>query len=94
VKHETKYLRIHGTVQGVGYRAWAQEIGQKMNLTGWIRNLRKDRSVEAVVTGDEDQIQKFISLLYKGPAASKVAAIEVSDGVDEDLKSFEIRDTV
>ena len=40
MKHETKYLRIHGTVQGVGYRAWAQEIGKKMNLTGWIRNLR------------------------------------------------------
>ena len=94
MEQETKHLRIHGTVQGVNYRAWAKEIGDKMQLTGWVRNVRKDRSVEAVVTGDDDQVQKFISALYNGPAGAKVIAIEVTDGVDEELKNLEIRDTV
>lgn len=94
MEQDTKYLRIHGTVQGVSYRAWTQETAQRMLLTGWVRNIRKDKSVEAVVTGDPDQVQKFISTLYKGPPDAKVTVIEVKDGIDEELKNFEIRDTV
>lgn len=94
MEQDTKHLRIHGTVQGVSYRVWTKETAKRMHLTGWVRNVRKDKSVEADVTGDEDQVQKFISILYKGPPDAKISAIEVNDGVDEELKSFEIRDTV
>jgi len=94
VEQDTKHLRIHGIVQGVSYRAWTQELAERMLLTGWVRNVRTDKSVEAIVTGYPDQVQKFISALYQGPSGAKVSAIEVNDGVDEELKSFEIRDTV
>ena len=94
VEQDTKHLRIHGIVQGVFFRAWTKEIADRMLLAGWVRNVRKDKSVEAIVTGYPDQVQKFISALYKGPQSAKVSAIEVNDGVDEELKSFEIRDTV
>lgn len=94
MEQDTKHLRIHGNVQGVSYRAWTKELAGRMLLTGWVRNIRKDKSVEALVTGNEDQVQKFISALYKGPQTANVSAIEVNDGVDEELKSFEIRDTV
>ena len=94
MEQDTKHLRIHGIVQGVYYRAWAKEQAERMLLTGWVRNVRKDKSVEALVTGYPDQVQKFISALYQGPSGAKVSAIEVNDGVDEELKSFEIRDTV
>lgn len=94
MEQDTKHLRIHGIVQGVSYRAWTQELAERMLLTGWVRNVRTDKSVEAIVTGYPDQVQKFISALYQGPSGAKVSAIEVNDGVDEELKSFEIRDTV
>jgi acylphosphatase len=81
-------------VQGVFYRVWTKETADRMMLTGWVRNVRKDKSVEALVIGDEDQVRKFISALYKGPEDAKVTVIEVKDGVDLELKSFEIRDTV
>lgn len=92
-EQETKHLRIYGHVQGVGYRVWAAHLATRMLLKGWVRNL-KDKSVEAVVTGYQDDIQKFVSECYKGPPSAKVEVIHVTDGVDEELKTFEIRDTV
>ena len=89
---ETKHLRIHGRVQGVGYRAWIAHLAGRMRLNGWVRN-RKDKTVEAVVTGYQDDIQKFVSQCYQGPPAAKVEIIHVTDGVDEELDGFEIRDT-
>lgn len=88
----TKHLKIFGRVQGVGYRNWLVETATRMNLTGWVRN-RVGGSVEAVVTGDEDSIQKFVSLCYEGPPPAKVETISVSDGLDELLSSFEQRET-
>ena len=32
------HLIIHGRVQGVFYRAHAQKIAKKLNLTGWAKN--------------------------------------------------------
>lgn len=91
--HETKHLRIHGKVQGVGYRQWSSHLANRMGLTGWVRNVSHDRSVELIATGYEDEIQKFISECYKGPIGAKVEIIHVTDGVDEELRSFEIRET-
>ncbi|MCB1681517.1 MAG: acylphosphatase [Rhodospirillales bacterium] len=88
----TKHLKIFGHVQGVGYRAWAVQNATQIGLRGWVRN-RSNGSVEAVVTGDEDAVQKFISACYEGPRASKVETISVSDGLDELLSSFEQRET-
>ncbi len=90
---ETKYLRIHGKVQGVSYRAWAAEQAKIFRLDGWVRN-RRDKTVEATVTGIDDDIQKFVSACYKGPSSAKVTIIEVKDGVDEELDGFKIRDTL
>lgn len=92
MEQETKHLRIHGRVQGVGYRAWAAELAHRLRLNGWVRN-RKDKTVEVLVTGHDDAIQKFISECYKGPASAKVEVIHVTNGMDEELTSFIIRDT-
>lgn len=91
-EQETKHLRIYGHVQGVGYRAWTAELASRMRMNGWVRN-RSDKTVEAVITGYEDDVQKFISECYNGPSGAKVEIIHVTDGVDEDLESFEIRNT-
>lgn len=62
-----------------------------MDLIGWVRN-RKDGSVEAVITGYEDEIERFIQECHRGPILAKVNEIAVNEGVDEELRSFEIRE--
>lgn len=89
----TKNLRIHGRVQGVGYRNWCVFTANNLRLTGWVRN-RKDGTVEATATGSEDSLEDFIKACYQGPAAASVSVIEVNKGIDEELNSFEQRDTV
>ena len=45
---ELRVLRIHGKVQGVGYRFFAKRVARRLGLKGWITNQR-DGSVEAAV---------------------------------------------
>lgn len=53
----TKRLHIYisGKVQGVWFRACAQQEAIDGNITGWIRNLRDSR-VEIVAEGEEAQL--------------------------------------
>jgi acylphosphatase len=48
-------LRIAGTVQGVGYRIWAERTAGTLGIRGWVRN-RSDGSVELQAIGPEDAI--------------------------------------
>jgi len=70
----TIHLLIKGKVQGVFYRATAKKVADELGVTGWIKNT-SDNNVAAVVTGTEDQLQKFISWCKKGPARAKVTDV-------------------
>ena len=71
-----KMVRAHvwvkGRVQGVGFRAHveygARQIGE---LTGWVRNVGYD-TVEAVVEGEQDKVERFIAMMKEGPHSSRV----------------------
>lgn len=88
----TKHLRVFGRVQGVGYRTWAAHTAGNMGLNGWVRN-RRDGSVEALVSGEDKAVTKFISECYNGPPASQVKTVGVSEGFDDETQGFEIRET-
>tara|TARA_R110001592_G_scaffold20926_20_gene84826 strand:+ start:44958 stop:45245 length:288 start_codon:yes stop_codon:yes gene_type:complete len=88
----TKHLRILGRVQGVYYRAWSVETATNFGLTGWVCN-RKDGSVEALITGAQDAVERFITACYQGPDNANVETIQIDDGSDEGLNTFEFRDT-
>ena len=87
-----RHLVIHGRVQGVWYRGWAVETAHALGLTGWIRN-RRDGTVEAVVQGDEEGVERFIALAREGPPAAKVERIDVSEEDPATLSGFEQRRT-
>jgi len=76
-------LTITGRVQGVGYRDWAMVTGQRLGLTGWVRN-RADGSVEALIVGDESAVGRMIEACRRGPALARVEEIDV-DPVDLDI---------
>ena len=76
-------LAISGRVQGVGYRDWAVTTGQRLGLSGWVRN-RTDGSVEALVVGDDEAVGKMIEACRTGPRLARVDAVDV-EPVDLDV---------
>ena len=69
-------LAITGRVQGVGYRDWAVATGQRLGLSGWVRN-RTDGSVEALVVGEDEAVGKMIEACRRGPRHAAVEAVTV-----------------
>lgn len=72
----TMRLMIVGRVQGVGFRAFAMREAQALGLKGWVRN-RADGSVEAVAMGATQAIKDFVGKCTRGPAAARVAHIDL-----------------
>ena len=90
-----KRLRIHGRVQGVGYRAWFRaKVQSETQLSGWIRN-RNDGTVEALVTGASAQVDNLIIAAHSGPSYADVTDIHIEDAVGIIPKGrFDIKPTV
>lgn len=78
----TKHLRIHGVVQGVGYRAALAREAERLRLTGWVRN-RADGTVEAIVQGPHADVESLIAWARQGPRAARVERVDCSDGEGE-----------
>lgn len=57
--------RVHGSVQGVGFRYSTQREAKARGLKGYARNL-DDGSVEVLVCGEEDAVQDLIRWLKAG----------------------------
>ncbi len=88
----TKYLIIHGRVQGVGFRAWTCSNARKHGINGWVRN-RADGTVEAVMSGEAAQIEEMIKLCHKGPMAAHVTKVDVEESNEDVPAGFSQRDT-
>lgn len=73
-----KHLRITGVVQGVGYRASFEHQARALRLSGWVRN-RSDGSVEAVVHGDAEAVEKILAWSRHGPPAARVIDVAVTE---------------
>lgn len=86
-----KHLRIHGHVQGIGFRYWFSDCAQELKLTGWVRN-RVDGTVEAMLRGDCDAVTQMIEWAQTGPRGARVQRVEVSDS-EELFERFEILGT-
>ncbi|GGI54784.1 acylphosphatase [Oxalicibacterium solurbis] len=89
-----KHLRIHGIVQGVGYRAGFDAQARALGVSGWVRN-RRDGSVEAMVRGDDALLQQLITWAHRGPAMARVDHIDIVETKDAQIamESFYIRPT-
>lgn len=67
---------VHGRVQGVGFRNFAQAIASRFGLVGWVRN-NYDGTVEIWVEGVENVFDPFINAMRRGPSASLVSNIVI-----------------
>jgi len=67
----TLHLRIAGRVQGVGYRYGLRSAAQANEIAGWVRN-RRDGTVEAVVQGSPEAVEKILAWARHGPPGARV----------------------
>lgn len=67
---------VSGRVQGVYYRASAQQRARAAGIAGHARNL-EDGRVEVLVYGEERRVLEFIDWLWIGPSAAKVTQVSV-----------------
>ena len=82
--------KVFGRVQGVGFRAWTKKTAYKYNLNGWVINC-SDKSVEFVVSGKKNNIDKFLDECSTGPILSNVKTLSLKKLPFSEYKSFEIK---
>lgn len=72
-------IKVTGRVQGVFYRAHAEEKARQLKLTGYAKNL-PDGSVEILIQGSEEEIKKFINWCQDGSPSATVDRVKVQWG--------------
>jgi acylphosphatase len=87
---KTLHAIVSGRVQGVGFRYFVEEKALCLGLNGWVRNLRSGQ-VEVLATGEEEDIDRFLSALKRGPGLSKVTHVEVDWGNPPSEEPFHTR---
>ena len=88
-----KHIIIKGKVQGVGFRYWLYKAAMQRNIEGWVRN-KISGAVEALLIGNDTEVNSLIKLCRKGPPSSEVTKVNIKDYEKKCLnKPFEIINT-
>ena len=77
-----RHLRIHGVVQGVGFRQTLRSEAQSLGVAGWVRN-RQDGTVEALLQGQPEQVQALVQWARHGPPGARVSRVDITDAAGE-----------
>lgn len=72
---DCRLVRVHGRVQGVGFREACVQQAQRLAVTGWVRN-RRDGSVEALLLGTPEALARLQAWLHHGPPLARVERID------------------
>jgi acylphosphatase len=81
--------RVHGRVQGVGFRWWTRSRARGLGLAGTVRNCL-DGSVEVKVRGPVDAVAALRGMLGQGPPGSREDRVEDLPAGPVEGDSFEI----
>ena len=65
---------MEGRVQGVGFRYSCKNEGQRLGLSGWVRNTHNG-DVEVWAEGDEEKLETMLKWLRLGPPGARVDAL-------------------
>jgi acylphosphatase len=86
---ETYYVRVKGVVQGVGFRLATVREAHALGIRGWVANL-DDGSVEAMLQGPANQVDRMLTWLRHGPPAARVTEVTGEERVtDKRYERFE-----
>ena len=81
----TRHYVVEGRVQGVGFRWFTRERARRFGLSGWVQN-REDGSVELIVKGCAELLDRLVNELAIGPKGSSVSGVrELENPADDEL---------
>ena len=69
---------IAGRVQGVGFRYFTDAAARREGVDGWVRNMA-DGSVEVVIEGDLESIDRVEAAVRRGPSSARVERFDVEE---------------
>jgi len=72
------YILIGGRVQGVGFRYFAHQKANELNIFGWVKNT-PDGKVEIEASGDSENLEIFTDWMKIGPIRAIVQTFSVSE---------------
>lgn len=81
---------VHGKVQGIYFRAYAQAEGNKIGVKGWVKN-RSDGTVEAAIEGEPEQVEQMVAWLNQGSPGAQVTKVETKEERPVGEPQFNIR---
>jgi acylphosphatase len=84
-------ITVHGKVQGVGFRYFAQKKAAEFNITGYVRNM-PGRVVLIVAEGENTDMETFVDHMRMGPTMARVNQVSVSKSpYTGSFSAFEVR---
>jgi len=86
------HIWVKGRVQGVGFRAHVEYGARRIGgLAGWVRNVGL-KTVEAIVEGERENVERFIEMMKQGPSVSRVDECTVEwEDVTGEFREFGVR---
>jgi acylphosphatase len=69
---------VRGRVQGVGFRWFVCDAAAREGVHGWVRNC-PDGTVEALIEGDVEAVDRVEIALRRGPAGARVDDVDVDE---------------
>ncbi len=88
--NECLQIIVSGRVQGVYFRAFCQKQANRLNLSGYAKNL-PDGDVEIIACGESSQLQQLLKWCHKGPLLAKVKRVKTTKWIPEEpFSGFEI----
>jgi acylphosphatase len=83
-------IRVHGRVQGVGFRYAARDRARSLGLKGWVENL-PDGSVLSVIQGEEQACRTYMTWCREGTGFSWVERLDTLETATTPLPPFTIK---
>ncbi|HVF99109.1 MAG TPA: acylphosphatase [Chloroflexia bacterium] len=74
---QTLSATIRGRVQNVGFRVFARDAAQRLEVAGYVRN-HDDGSVCVLAVGAREALESLLVALQRGPAHARVERVEAN----------------
>ncbi len=82
--------KIHGRVQGVGFRSFVYHHARQLGIKGFVQN-EVDGTVSVLAQGNDENLHEFEKMLKTGPSFSHVSEVEKWEIPLDKYDDFEIR---
>ncbi len=84
------HVYVEGRVQGVWFRDSTRQQAERLEVSGWVRNL-PDGRVEAVYEGPRPAVEELLEWTRRGPERAQVTALKVRDEEPKRERGFSVR---